>query len=307
MTAREPEHDRPTTGPDRRAVLRGSGAAALGVSTLALPSAAAALSVAGARISEVTVYWSEMDTGGATGNRIGRLTFDGTSGSAVDQAWLTGLPDPRSLETDGTSLYYTSASSDSTQKGVWRVDPVTQTQTRLVAGDVTRCFVDDTHLYYAVWGSGIFRIAKDGSGSATTLLSGSSSYSDVHLVGDTLYFTEYSANRVSSIPKDGGSATTVATNITTASTLDSAGEVLYVGQGSERFVRRLSLSGASLGSISTSGYVNGVHVAAATLFVSTGNSATLTAFDLGGGSQRVFAEPFAVLSSIATSGVAVIV
>ncbi len=301
------DRDRPEGGPDRRSVLRGTGAAALGISTLALPSAASALSVAGARISEVTVYWSEMDSA----NRIGRLTFDGTTATSVDSSWKTGLADPRGLSTDGTFLYFRSGSSGVSERGIWRVDPATGAAVRLV--DVTSVgglFVDDQHIYYTRWtggaDSGVYRIAKDGTGSATTLVSSNSSYSGVFAAGDTVYFTEYSANRVSSVPKVGGSVTVLATNISTPASIEVLGEVIYVGQGSDRFVRRLSLAGGSLGSISTIGYVNGLHVAAATVFVSTGNSAALQAFDLGGANGRTFAQPFATLTSIGTSGIAVI-
>jgi hypothetical protein len=182
-TADSAVHGEPTA-PDRRAVLRGAGAAAVGISSLALPGAAAALSVAGARIEEVTVFWSEGETGGATGNRIGRLTFDGTSASAVEANWLTGLPDPQRVTTDGTSLFYTVRSNDTSLRGIWRVDPDTRANTRIVnVADAGPAFVDAEHIYYPIWGQGLYRIAKDGSGATATLLLTDRALGDLQDVG----------------------------------------------------------------------------------------------------------------------------
>lgn len=285
----------------RRGALELAGLSALGVTSSQLPAAAAALSVGGVRVDAVTVFWGD----NVFNSSLGRLEYDGTSASAKDASWLTGLSDVRSLASDGTSLFYANVTGDAADVGIWRVDIATEVQTLVVPSvEASGIFVDETHLYYTVWRDGIYRIAKDGSGSATQLLSGSGTYTDLVVSGDVLYFTRYSDAIVSSMPKDGGAETQLATGITSAAAIDVSGGVIYVGIGSDRLVRRFQLDGTPLSTFSTGGYVNGLQVVGASVFISVGNSVGLEVYNLDGTGQERFAT-FGDPLTNATSGIAV--
>ena len=286
----------------RRDSLRFGGLTALGISASQLPAAAAALSVDGVRLSGATVFWGD----NVFGNSIGRLEYDGISASAKDANWLTGITDVRSLTTDGTSLFYTNVTGDAADVGIWRVDVGAETRTLVVASvSVEGLFVDDTHIYYGVTNTGIFRIAKDGSGSATQLVSGTGNFSAICVAGEVLYFTKYNQGVVASAPKAGGSVTQLATGITSAYSIDVSGGVIYVGIGSDRVVRRFQLDGTPIGTFPTGGYINGLQVVGASVFVSVGNAVGLEVYNLDGSGGETFAS-FGDPLTNATSGIAVL-
>lgn len=287
----------------RRDSLRLGGLSALGISASQLPAAAAALSVDGARLNSTTVFWGDY----LIGNSIGRLEYDGLSASAKDANWLTGISDIRSLTTDGTALFYGNVLGDaSTEVGIWRVDVGAETQTRVVASIQTLAlFVDDTDIYYGVEGTGIFRIAKDGSGAATQLVSGTGGFSGICVAGDVIYFTKYNQGVIASAPKAGGSVTELVTGVTSPGSIDVAGDVIYVGIGSDRVVRRYQLDGTPLATFGTGGYINGLQVVGASVFVSVGNTVGLEVYNLDGSGGEKFAS-FGDPLTNATSGIAVL-
>jgi hypothetical protein len=298
----------------RRDVLRGSAAAALGISALTLPSAAQAfsLTVGGAAVAGVTVYWSERGTPTSANGRIGRLTYNGeTTISNVDADWLTGLESPAALTTDGASLFYTSSSAGADQ-GIWRVS-IDGTRTRVVEGEVgffARPYIDDTHIYYFSGGK-ILRIAKDGSeATPVTLFEGplNTDWQDLEVSGDTLYFTDRDNDRVMTIPKTGGVTATEFATVEKASAIDIAGGVLYAGtfvQNSSR-VERFLLDGTRIGQFRASGFVNRVQIVDTVAFVATSNSTALTASGLDGGNAQTFAEIGSPIVGVNVSGLAVL-
>jgi len=300
----------------RRQILKGSGAAALGISALALPSAAQAfsLTVNGQRVAGVTVYWSERGTVGSANGRIGRLTYGGSGSiSNLDNAWFTSLESPRSLTTDGTALYYTSWQSG-TERGIWRVDIINKTRERIVPDVVvTIPFVDATHIYYGT-NSSILRIAKDGTGPVETLYAfpGSSNYPDYRAMvvsGDTLYVTDWTNNQVLTLPKEGGTPALLA-SVTNCQPIQVFGGVVYVGEmPGNRRVHRFTLDGAPLGSFFVGGYVQSLQVLDTVVFSGTSNSGTIAASGLDGGNIDYFAnqgsDPLTIVG-LTVEGIAVL-
>lgn len=281
-------------GLPRRDVLRGSTAAAVGISAMMLPSAAQAfsLTVNGSPVEGVTVYWSERGTPGGSNGRIGRLTYGGdTTVANVDNAWVSGIEAPNYLMTDGTLLYHSTSTAGASQ-GIWRVD-IGGTRTLIVPGVVaTRVHVDDTDLYYAAGGS-IFRIAKDGSGSATTLYDGGGDIRDIAVAGDTLYFASWANSepgQVLTIPKAGagGDAPTVFATLSFPNVVEISGGVVYVGTSPDYVLHRYRVDGTSLGSFGTYGFVDGIQVIDGVLFVGTSNSTGITASGLDGVNSDLF-------------------
>jgi hypothetical protein len=300
-------------GPGRRQVLKGSGAAALGISALALPSAAQAfsLTVNGAAVSGVTVYWAERGSTSSADGRIGRLVYSGDSViSNVDNAWLTSVAQPQYLTTDGISLYYSNVYSGSEQ-GIWRVG-IDKTRTRIVA-DVSSegFFVDATHLYYGANGT-IFRVAKDGTGSTETLASPGTSLRDIAVAGDTLYFAEFNEGRIRTIPKDGGSITDLVVGLPAQSPnrVEVAGGLLYLGMNSPSQVRRFGLDGSPAGTIIAAGSVVGLQIVDTVLFVGSSNFSAVTASGLDGGNPDTFMttgqDPLTIVSTSALHGMAIL-
>jgi hypothetical protein len=293
----EDASERVSTGEvGRRQVLKGSGAAALGISALALPSAAQAfsLTVSGQPVAGVTVYWSERGTVGSANGRIGRLTYGGSGSiSNLDNAWFSSLESPRSLTTDGTALYYTSWRAG-TEQGIWRVDIIDKTRERIVPDViVTTPFVDATHIYYGT-NSSILRIAKDGSGTATTLYAfpGSSDWPDYRAMvvsDDTLYVTDWTNGQVLTLPKNGGTPSLLA-SVTECQPIQVSGGVVYVGEmPGNRRVHRFTLDGTPLGSFGIGGYVQSLQVLDTVLFSGTSNSGWIAASGLDGGNIDYFA------------------
>ncbi len=298
---------------ERRAVLRGVGAAALGVTTTVLPTAAQAfsLTVNGAPVAGVTVYWSERGSTTSATGRIGRLVYsgDGTV-SSVDRDWLTDISSPLGLTTDGTALYYHTP-FDTADKGIWRV-AIDGTRTRLVASvQASGIFVDDTHLYYAA-DSNVHRIAKDGTGSATALSTASISPEGVTVAGDTVYFTVYGSvageGTVGTIPLAGGAPSEdFITGLDFAQDITVAGGVIYIGSGSTRVVYRYRTDGSAIGVVGASGYVDGIQVVDGVLFVGSSNSTYITASGLDGVNRDRFADTDGTtIVGINISGIAVL-
>lgn len=298
---------------DRRAVLRGAGAAALGVTTTVLPTAAQAfsLTVNGSAVAGVTVYWSERGTvGGATG-RIGRLVYNGDGSiSNVDRNWLTNIESPIGLKTDGTSLYYYNPYSNADQ-GIWRV-AIDKTRTRLVASvSASGIFVDATDLYYSA-GSNINVIAKDGSGSATALATSAIASDGIFVTADTIYFSDSASNiagngRVGTLPKAGGAASYIATGLEGPDDIFVAGGVVYVGSTARR-VHRFLPDGTSIGAFGTYGFVDGLQIVDTVAFVASSNSTGIEASGLDGvnGDLFAFAGDGATIVGVNMHGMAVL-
>ena len=298
---------------ERRELLRGAGAVALGVTTTVLPAAAQAfsLTVNGAPVAGVTVYWSERGTSGSGNGRIGRLTYSGDGAvSSIARDWLTNLESPRNLTTDGSALYYNTAAS-TPEQGIWRV-AIDGTRTHLVTSVVpSGIFVDGTHLYYTA-DSNVHRIAKDGSGSATALSTASISPEGVTVAGDTVYFTVYGSvdgeGKVGTIPVAGGAPTEdFITGLDYAQDITVAGGVIYIGSGSARVVYRYRTDGSSIGIIGTGGYVDGIQVVDGALFVGSSNSTYITASGLDGVNRDRFADTDGTtIVGISITGIAVL-
>jgi hypothetical protein len=298
----------------RREVLRGSAAAALGISALTLPSAAQAfsLTVGGAAVAGVSVYWAERGNQGQANGRIGRLTYNGdTTISNADAGWLTGLESPAALTTDGVSLYYTSHVFTGGEPGIWRVS-IDGTRTQVVEGEVgfrSRPYIDDTHIYYFSGGK-ILRIAKDGSGTPVTLLEGpiSTDTQDLKVSGDTLYFTAQTDDRVLTIPKTGGATATEFATVEKATAIDVAGGVVYVGTNLQSLSRieRFLLDGTRIGQFSASGFVSRVQIVDTVAFVATSNFTALRASGLDGGNPQAFATMETPIVTTNVAGLAVL-
>jgi hypothetical protein len=303
----------------RRAALRGSAAAALGISTLALPTAAQAFSLTseGAPLASVTVYWSERGSGSTTNGRIGRLVYRGF-GQGVDNiqnGWVTGLKDPRSLVANSGFLYWSvpNAGGDTAAQGVWRVslaDPSSPQRVVARAGIIGLDVAGDD-LYYAVIGDGIFRTAKDGSGTPTELVDVTAQIWDVKVAGETLLFSDIDNARVMIAPKAGGSATLFASMTEGPRSIWVADGTVYVARSDSGGVRKFSLAdGTSSGGFAAAGFVSGIQVVGSAVFVSTSNSTRLAASGLDGGNRDVFARPFetpeTITSNNTTEGIAVV-
>jgi hypothetical protein len=284
---------------DRRDALRASAAVALGISTMALPTAAQAFSLTlnGAPVSGVSVYWAQRGTVGSQNGYIARLTYSGDGRiSNVEGSWVTGLEAPQRMTTDGTSLYYTTATTAvADTQGIWRVD-IGGTATRVIPGAVgfTRPFVDAEHIYYTSSSSDVLRIAKDGSGSSTLLFDGDADYRDIEVVGDTVYVADWTNSRVITFPKAGTvSSPVVFASVLRANAIDVADGVVYVGSSDDRTVYRFGLDGTPIGQFGTGGYVDRIQVVDGAVFVASTNSTTIRASGLDG----VNSDPFAQLGN----------
>jgi len=298
----------------RRDVLRGTAAAAVGISALALPNAAQAFSLTsnGVPLDSVTVYWSDRSNPSTASGRIGRLVYRGLDLGidTVQGDWATEIRGPRQLLANAGFIYYVVpfTNGDAATTGVWRVSQADPTSRQRVVADASILGIDieGDDLYYAKSSDGIFRIPKDGSGTAVRLVTVTNQIVDVKVAGASLLFSAFDDDEIRSIPKEGGSATTL-TAMSGPNQIWVAGSTLYVTVQGTRTVRKFNVTdGTSLGQFSTDGFVSGIQVLGDTVFVGGSNSTSLAASGVDGGNRDVFARPFDVLPTNSVDGIAVV-
>ena len=98
------------------------------------------------------VFWTDRSL-----NLVGKVNSDGTGATNL----VTGLNNPRPLATDGTYLYFGNNGGNP----ITRVNLDGSNSTTLINQAATGLFVDDSYIYYGIWGGGIWRANKDGTGA----------------------------------------------------------------------------------------------------------------------------------------------
>lgn len=313
--------DRPGTDPtgaasiERRRVLRASAGSALGISTMALPTAAQAFSLtsAGAAVDGVTVYWSDGGFFTADG-RIGRLTYRGLDAGVdtIENDWVTGLWDPRCILADAGYIYFSVpyAQGNASEQGLFRINIASKTRETIVAGaNVIGFDIDGSEVYYTISGTGLYRIAKDGSGSSTQVAADPQQTLDVKILGDDVLVSQPNVNRISSVPKSGGSMTEFATVASPWAIGIGAGSVFVSASGNST-VTRLNTDGSAAGQFTAAGSVRAMQVLDTTVFAATRGSNALSAAGPDGANRDVFAttsDSPATLVSSQVNSIAVVV
>ncbi|NCD34941.1 MAG: DUF5050 domain-containing protein [Spartobacteria bacterium] len=142
------------------------------------------------------IYWTDRDQ-----NKIGRIAGDGSGETDL----VTGLSNPRPIDTDGEYLYY----GNNGYNPVIRCNLDGSGSTTLINEIATALCVNDEYIYYTDWNTGVKRANKDGSG-ITTLISGSVlggntwGFQAIYVTDDTIYFGNYGDNKIYTRGLSGG-------------------------------------------------------------------------------------------------------